>query len=107
MRLTRMDRSPAALAAWCAAVVAIAGAYAFATLAAIVEIPCEHSLDPQRFCVWWAHSSLPTVAGMPAVLAFGCYVSASTHSRRPVTIAGALVWLVCLGLRRAAMADLY
>ena len=107
MRRTRMERSRAALAAWCAAVVAIAGAYAFATLAAIMHIHCEYSVDPQRFCVWWAHSALPTLVGVPAVLAFGCYASASTLSRRPVTIAAAMVWLVCLGLRQAAEADLY
>jgi hypothetical protein len=93
------------LAAWCAGVVGAAGAYAFATLAKLLAIPCELSADPQRFCVWWGHSSLPTVLGVPAVLAFGCYASAHVRSRRPVTIAGVLVVAVCVGLRQAAGGD--
>ena len=84
-----------------------AGAYAFATLSAILAIPCDHSLDPQRFCVWWGHSALPTLLGVPAVLGFGCYASIASGSRRPVAIAGALVVLVCLGLDGAAAPDMY
>ena len=76
------------LAGWCAGVVCLAGAYAFDTLAALVALPCDVSLDPQRFCVWWGHSALPTLLGVPAVLAFGCYASLTTVRRRPVTVAG-------------------
>src|SRR5215218_6630821 len=83
-----------------------AGAYAFATLSAILAIPCEHSLDPQRFCVWWGHSALPTLLGVPAVLGFGCYASFTTRSPRPVVLAGALIVLVCLGLEEAAVQEL-
>jgi hypothetical protein len=90
------------LTAWCAAVVLVAGTVAFATLSPILALPCDHSLDPQRFCAWWGHSALPTLVGMPAVLAFGCYASATARSARPVTIAGVLIALTCLGLRRAA-----
>jgi len=95
------------LAAWCACAVAAAGAYALATLAAILAVPCEHSLDPQRFCAWWGHSALPTLLGVPAVLAFGCYASANARSRAPVTIAAVLVVLVCAGLRKAALGRFY
>ena len=95
------------LTVWCAAVVLVAGTVAFATLAAILALPCDHSLDPYRFCAWWEHSALPTLIGMPAVLAFGCYASATAGSRRQVTIAGVLVALICLGLRRAAGLDIY
>ena len=85
------------LTAWCAAVFVAAGAVAFATLSAILALPCDHSLDPQRFCAWWGHSALPTLVGMPAVLAFGCYASATARSPRPVTIAGGLVALTVPG----------
>jgi hypothetical protein len=97
----------ARLAAWCAGVVLVAGAYAYATLAAIVALPCELALDPQRFCVWWGHSALPTLLGVPAVLAFGCYASFAAGSRRPVAVAGALVVFVCLSLRQAALQEFY
>jgi hypothetical protein len=100
-------RLSAALAAWCAGAVLAAGAYAYATLAAILALPCEFSLDPQRFCVWWGHSALPTLLGVPAVLAFGCYASFTTGSRRPVTVAAALVVFVCLSLRQAALQEFY
>jgi hypothetical protein len=99
-------RERAALAAFCAAVVLLAGTYAFVTLSAILAIPCERSPDPQRFCVWWGHSAAPTLIGLPAVLAFGCYASFTAGSRRPAAIAGALVALTCLGLREAAAPDL-
>ena len=107
MRLIGLGSQRAALIAWCAAVVLLAGTFAFATLSAIVEIPCDRSPDPQRFCVWWGHSALPTLLGMPAVLALGCHASAGARSRRPVTIAGVLVALTCLGLRQAAGLRLY
>jgi hypothetical protein len=100
-------RLSAALAAWCAGAVLAAGAYAFDTLATVSALPCEVSLDPQRFCVWWGHSALPTLLGVPAVLAFGCYASLTTRSRRPVTVAAALVVLVCLSLRQAALPEFY
>jgi hypothetical protein len=96
-----------ALATYCAATVIAAGAYASLTLAALVALPCELSLDPQRFCVWWGHSALPTLLGVPAVLAFGCYASFSRSSRGPVTVAAVLVVLVCLGLREAAVQEFY
>jgi hypothetical protein len=96
-----------ALAAYCAAAVLAAGAYASVTLAAIAALPCELSLDPQRFCVWWGHSALPTLVGVPAVLALGCYASLAGSSRGPVTIAAVLVVLVCLGLREAAVQEFY
>jgi predicted lipase len=99
-------RLSAALAAWCAGAV-LAGAYAFDTLATVSALPCEVSLDPQRFCVWWGHSALPTLLGVPAVLAFGCYASLTAGSRRPVTVAAALVVLVCLSLRQAAAQEFY
>jgi hypothetical protein len=95
------------LAAWCAGVVAAAGAYGIVTLAAILGVSCEESLDPQRFCAWWGHSALPTLIGVPGVLAFGCYASASARSRAPVTVAGVLVVLVCAGLREAALGRFY
>ena len=79
-----------------------AGAYAFVTLSAILAIRCDRSPDPQRFCVWWGHSAPPTLIGIPAVLALGCYASFTTGRRRPVAIAGALVVLTCIGLREAA-----
>jgi hypothetical protein len=107
MRHGRTDTPRRALAAYCAVAVLLAGAYASATLAAIVALPCEYSLDPQRFCVWWGHSALPTLAGVPAVLGLGCYASLSTRSRRPVTLAAALVVLVCVGLREAAVQEFH
>ena len=110
MNLAGMRTTPprrAALAACCAGVVLAAGAYAYVTLSALLAIPCERSLDPQRFCVWWGHSALPTLLGVPAVLAFGCYASFTTRSPRPVVLAGALVILVCLGLEEAAVQELY
>jgi hypothetical protein len=103
----RLDAQRAALPAWCAGVVLVAGAYAFDTLATLVTLPCEVSLDPQRFCVWWSHSALPTLVGVPAVLAFGCYASLTAGRRRPVAVAGALVVLVCLWLREAAFPEFY
>jgi hypothetical protein len=84
-----------------------AGTYASLTLAAIAALPCRFSLDPQRFCVWWGHSALPTLLGVPAVLALGCYASFSRRSRTPVTIAAVLVVLVCLSLREAAVQEFY
>ncbi len=96
------QRRPAGLIIWCGVSALLAGAYAFATLATIEAIPCELSLDPQRFCVWWEHSQLATLVGLPAVLAFGCYASLETASRRPVTVAAVLVVLTCIGLREAA-----
>jgi hypothetical protein len=102
MRLTGRHPARTMLALWCGGVVTLAGAYAFVTLSEIVAIRCDLSLDPQRFCVWWQHSALPTLVGMPAVLAFGCYASFTAGSRRPVTIAGVLVALICVGLRQAA-----
>jgi hypothetical protein len=45
--------------------------------------------------------------GWPAVLAFGGYASFTTGRRRPVTVAGALVVLVCLSLRQAALPEFY
>jgi hypothetical protein len=53
------------------------------------------------------HSALPTLLGVPAVLAFGCYASFSRSSRGPVTVAAVLVVLVCLGLREAAVQEFY
>jgi hypothetical protein len=103
----RLSADAAGLAAWCAAVVLAVGGYAFATLAELLALPCERSLDPQHFCVWWGHSALPTVVGVPAVLGFGCYASVTAGSRRPVTVAGALVVLVCLSLRQAAVQEFY
>ena len=98
--------SQAVLALWCGAMVVPAATYAGLTLAAVAAIPCDVSLDPQRFCVWWAHSWLATVAGAPAVLAFGCYATFATRSRRPVAFAAVLLVLTCLGLR-AASAPVY
>ena len=92
---------------WCAVTVLLAGAYAALTLASIAELPCETSLDPQRFCVWWEHSRLSTVLGVPGVLALGWYASAISHSRRPVTVVGVLVVLTCLALRQAAAPVFY
>jgi hypothetical protein len=103
----RLDAQRAALPAWCAGVVLLVGAYAFDTLAALLELPCDVSLDPQRFCAWWAHSALPTLIGVPAVLGFGVYASLTTGRRRPVVVAGALVVLVCLWLRHAALPEFY
>jgi hypothetical protein len=102
MQLSGRHPRGAALALWCGGVVTAAGAYAFVTLSQIAAIRCDLSLDQQRFCVWWQHSALPTIVGMPAVLAFGCYASLTAGSRRHVTIAGVLVVLICLGLRQAA-----
>jgi hypothetical protein len=99
------DRAP--LARWCALAVAPAAAYAVLTLTALSGIDCDVSLDPQRFCVWWSHSRLPTTLGIPAVLAFGCYASLERESRRPVTFAAVLVVLTCAYLRAAAAPVLY
>jgi len=77
------------------------------TLSAIVALPCDRSLDPQRFCVWSQHSAPPTLLGVPAVLALGCYASLAAGSRRAVTIACVLVVLVCLGLSEAAVQEFY
>jgi len=107
MRPSRTGPRRVPLAAYCAGVVLAAGACAAATLLPILAIPCDRSLDPQRFCVWWAHSAAPTLAGVPGVLALACYASMTRHSRRPVTVAGVLVALVCLGLRAAAAPDFY
>jgi len=90
------------LRAWCALVVAPAAAYAALTLAALFAIDCDLALDPQRFCVWWGHSWLPTTFGLPASLAFGCWATHATGSRRPVALAAVLVVLTCLYLRAAA-----
>jgi hypothetical protein len=99
------DRAP--LARWCALAVVPAAAYAALTLAALFGTDCELSLDPQRFCVWWGHSWLPTTLGMPPVLAFGCYASVERESRRPVIVAAVLVVLTCVYLRGAAAPILY
>ena len=107
MRRIGIARERRELAAFCAAVVLVAGAYAFVTLSAILAIRCDRSPDPQQFCVWWRHSAPPTLIGIPAVLALGCYASFSAGRRRPVAIAGALVVLTCVGLREAAAPDLY
>jgi len=104
MQLVR-DRAP--LARWCALTVLPAAAYAAVTLAALFRIDCDASLDPQRFCVWWSHSWLPTTLGIPAVLAFGCYASLERGIRRPVTVAAVLVVLTCAYLRGAAAPALY
>ena len=82
--------------------VAAAAVYAAFTLAALFGIDCGVSRDPQRFCVWWGHSWLPTAVGLPAVLAFGCYASAERVSPRPAILAALLVALTCLYLRGAA-----
>ena len=106
MRLSRRRLQRLRIAAWCAFIVVLAGGCAYATLAAILAIPCDLSPDPQRFCAWWRHSTLPTVLGMPAVLAFGCYATLTAGRRGPVVIAGVLVMLTCLGLREAAAPEL-
>jgi hypothetical protein len=100
------DRRPA-LARWCAVAVLPAAAYAALTLAALFGTDCELSPDPQRFCVWWGHSWLPTTLGIPAVLGFGCYASVERASRRPVIVASVLVVLTCVYLRGAAAPVLY
>jgi hypothetical protein len=97
----------APLARWCGLAVLPAGAYAALTLVALFGIDCDVSLDPQRFCVWWRHSWLPTTLGLPAVLAFGCYASLERESPRPVIVAAVLVVLTCLYLRAAAAPVLY
>ena len=99
------DRAP--LVRWCALAVVPAAAYAALTLAALFGIDCDASLDPQRVCVWWRHSWLPTAVGMPAVLALGCYASLERESRRPVVVAAVLVVLTCAYLRGAAAPALY
>jgi hypothetical protein len=91
-----------ALTLWCGAMVVPAAVYAVLTLVAVAAIRCDVSVDPQRFCVWWAHSWLPTVVGVPGVLAFGCYASFATGSRRPVALAAILLVITCAGLRAAA-----
>ena len=106
MQLARTDMRRSTLLAWCAGVLVPAGTYAFTTLSAIAGIDCERSLDPQRFCAWWEHSEAPTLIGMPAVLAFGCYATLTAGRRGPVVIAGVLVMLTCLGLREAAAPEL-
>lgn len=97
--------SRAALAR-CGAMVVPAAPYAPLTRAAVAMIPCDDSLDPQRFCVWWAHSWLATLVGAPAVLAFGCHATFTIRSRRPVTLAAVPRVLTCVGLR-AASAPVY
>lgn len=97
----------APLARWCALAVAPAAVYAALTLAALFSVDCDVSRDPQRFCVWWSHSWLPTVLGIPAVLAFGCYATLERGSRRPVTVAAVLVVLISAYLRGAAAPILY
>jgi hypothetical protein len=97
----------APLVRWSAIAVVPAAAYAALTLAALFAIDCDVSRDPQRFCVWWSHSWLPTALGIPAVLAFGCYATLERDSRRPVIIAAALVVLTCAYLRGAAAPVLY
>jgi hypothetical protein len=98
---------PTARTRWCALAVVPAAMYAAVTLAALFAIDCDVALDPQRFCVWWGHSWLPTALGMPAVLAFGCYASAERDSPRPAIVAAVLVVLTCLYLRAAAAPALY
>jgi hypothetical protein len=100
-----LARAP--LARWCGLAVLLAGAYAALTLVALFGIDCDVSLDPQRFCVWWHHSWLPTTLGLPAVLAFGCYASLERASPRPVIVAAVLVVLTCVYLRGAAAPVLY
>ena len=90
------------LTAWCVLAMVPAAAYAALTLAALFAIDCDVSLDPQRFCVWWGHSWLPTAIGLPATLAFGCWASHVRGSRRPAVAAAVLVVLTCLYLRGAA-----
>jgi hypothetical protein len=90
------------LVRWCLLAVAPAAAYAGLTLSALFAIRCEWSLDPQRFCVWWGHSWLPTTVGLPAVLALGCWASHERGSPRPAIVAAAMVVLTCLYLRGAA-----
>lgn len=107
MRLTGIEARRAAPAAYCAALVVLTGAYAVVTMSAIVALPCDRSLDPQRFCVWWQHSAPPTLLGIPAVLGLGCYASLAAGSRRPVTVACVLVALVCHGLSQAAVQEFY
>lgn len=87
---------------WGVIAVTPAAVYAGLTLAALFGIHCEWSLDPQRFCVWWSHSWLPTTVGLPACLAFGCWAGVVTGSRRPPVVAAVLVVLTCLYLRGAA-----
>jgi hypothetical protein len=87
---------------WSLVAVAPAAAYAALTLAALSAMHCEWSLDYQRFCLWWSHSQLPTTAGMPAVLALGCWASRERGTARPAVIAAVLVVLTCLYLRAAA-----
>ena len=106
MRLSCRQLQRLRIGAWCAVIVVLAGGCAYATLAAILAIPCDLSPDPQRFCAWWRHSTLPTVLGMPAVLAFGCYASLTERRRWPITIAGVLIALTCVGLLQAAGPDL-
>jgi len=95
------------LVRWCALAVAPAATYAALTLSALFGVECDVSRDPQRFCIWWSHSWLPTALGMPAVLAFGCYATLERDSRRPVTVAAVLVVLTCAYLRAAAAPVLY
>ena len=90
------------LTRWCALAVLPAAAYAALTLGMLFGIDCDVALDPQRFCVWWGHSWLPTALGLPAVLAFGCYASAQRASPRSAIAAAVLVVLTCLYLRGAA-----
>jgi hypothetical protein len=90
------------LAARCAAATLPAAAYAGLTLASLFALRCEWSLDPQRFCVWWSHSWLPTTVGLPAVLALGWWASRERGTARPAVVAALLVVLTCLYLRGAA-----
>ena len=87
---------------WCLLAAGPAAAYAAATLAALFAVDCDWSLDPQRFCVWWSHSWLPTAVGLPAVLALGCWASMERRSGRPVLVAAGMVVLTCVYLRGAA-----
>jgi hypothetical protein len=84
-----------------------AAGYAALTLVVLFRIDCDVSLDPQRFCVWWDHSWLPTTLGLPAVLAFGWYASRERDSPWPVVAAAVLVVLTCVYLRAAAAPVLY
>jgi hypothetical protein len=97
-----MHPAGASLSRWCVLAVTPAAAYAALTLSALFSIHCEWSLDPQRFCVWWSHSWLPTTVGLPAVLALGCWASRERGSPRPAVAAAVMVVLTCLYLRGAA-----
>ena len=96
-------RAPAdPLVLWSLLAALPAAAYAGATLAALFAIRCDVSPDPQRFCVWWGHSWLPTAIGLPAVLALGCWAALERRSPRPALVAAVMVVLTCVYLRGAA-----